>query len=107
MPSRVWVWMTRGPVLTVERETDGGGEASREGADEAGAVLQTESAAVSGRAHPVRVLVVGAGDCGGRGGLPQHLGQQAPGDSAQMREPQRGRFACILLGLIGKHAADE
>ena len=33
----MWVWMTRGPVLTVERETDGGGEASREGSDEAGA----------------------------------------------------------------------
>ena len=70
--------------------------------------VQTESAAVSGRAHPVRVLVVGAaGDCGGRGGLPQRLGQQAPGDSAQMQKPQRGRFAYILLGLIGKHAADE
>ena len=88
-------------------ETDGGGEASREGADEVGAVLQIESAAVSGRAHAVRVLIVGAGDCGGRGGLPQHLGQQAPGDSAQMREPQRGRFCMhpTWLGLIGKQQA--
>ena len=83
------------PAAAASCSDDDGGDGTDCTEDDADApvpLLCMQPAALAARACGMRPFGVGVGHRGRCAGVPEFLGQRAPGISAQMREPQRGKF---------------